>query len=60
MHSELRHILLGEYCGELACTVVTEVEEDNCVALLNLCKRLAISAGHCDRAYELVGNTLVV
>ena len=33
LHALLRHVLLGEYCGDLAGAVVAEVVEDDGVAL---------------------------
>ena len=55
LHAHLRHILLCKYAGNLTCTVVTEVEEDNCVICSNICSSLNL-----DRFDELIGNTSLV
>ena len=60
LHTELRHILLSKNCSKLTSTVVTEVEEDNSVTLLDCSKRLTVSACDSDRLDELIGYTLVV
>ena len=60
MHTLVRHIVLGEDVGELAGAVVTEVEEDYCIAFLYLCLGLAVGAGDNYRLYELVSYICVV
>jgi hypothetical protein len=59
MHSELRHILLSENCCKLASTVVTEVEEDDSIALLDGCKRLVVLICDDDKNLEPADNVKV-
>ena len=60
LHALFRHVLLGEDGGELARTVIAEVVEDYCIALLNLCERSAGSISDDDRLYELVSDVSVI
>ena len=55
VHPLLRHIVLGEHSRQLACAVVAEVEEYDCIALFDLCERLAV-LGNDYRLDEFVGH----
>ena len=56
LHALLRHILLGQHDGQLLGTVVTEVDEDNHVTLLNQ----SIDSCIVNRFDELIRHTLVI
>ena len=56
LHALFLHILLSEHNGELLGTVVTEIDEDDNVALLNQ----SVDRSIVDRLDKFVGNTLVI
>ena len=56
VHTLLWHVLLGEDCGELACAVVAEVEEDDCIAFPDFSDCLSVSSCDYGRFDEFVGN----
>ncbi len=56
LHTLLRHVLLGQYDGELLGAVVAEVDEDDDVTLFDE----TVDAAVVDRFDELVGDTFVV
>ena len=56
LHTLLRHVLLGQYDGHLLGAVVTEVDEDDDVTLLDA----AVDAGVVDRLDELISHALVI
>ena len=60
LHALLRHVLLGEHCGDLAGAVVAEVVEDDGIALGDESQGLAGGIHAAVGLYELVGHALVV
>ena len=59
VHTLLRHISLGEDGGELACTVVAEVVEDDGVTCLYLAYRLTVLADDY-RLDELISHICII
>ena len=56
LHTLLRHILLSEHNGKFLGTIITEVDKDNHIALLNA----TIHGTIMNRFNELIGNTLSI
>ncbi len=60
MHSDFRHVLLGENDGQFLGSVVAEVEENNHVALGDRTCRSAVGGDNGDGFDEFVGHSVVI